>query len=226
MELDQEIMEKLLDYLLKRQTPSNYTQEILKDEKGLYEALDWLKEFLKMFMDDYQTWRLEEDEEAKEQAQMLQKKKSKEEEKEGVVTIAVEELPYRDEETRKFLQDVFQKTFPKIIQAILMYAHLREEYKKMVQKINEELMQIVLIILKSKDDFLFILRKLKKEFKLNTTTTQKKEIIILWFTELFKAFQEELIDDHQDVFEMLIDNIDFNEQNLMKRILELLCMLS
>ena len=37
----------------------------------------------------------------------------------------------------------------------------------------------------------------------------------MWFTELFKAFQEELIDEHQDVFKSLIDNLDFKEQNVL-----------
>lgn len=33
----------------------------------------------------------------------------------------------------------------------------------------------------------------------------------MWFSELFKTFGEELIDEHQDVFEILIDNMDFND---------------
>lgn len=37
----------------------------------------------------------------------------------------------------------------------------------------------------------------------------------MWFTELFKNFQEELIDLHQDVFQNLIDNLDFSEQNVL-----------
>jgi len=53
-----------------------------------------------------------------------------------------------------------------------------------------------------------------------------KEVIIIWFTELFKAHQEALLDNNQDVFESLIDNLNFNEQSVSTKILELLCMLS
>ena len=48
----------------------------------------------------------------------------------------------------------------------------------------------------------------------------------MWFTKLFNDFQEELIDKQTNVFEDLIKNFDFQEQNLVNKVLELLCMLS
>ena len=50
-----------------------------------------------------------------------------------------------------------------------------------------------------------------------------KEIIITWFTELFKAFQEELIDRQTDVFEQLINSLDFSEQNVRGYVDHYLC---
>jgi hypothetical protein len=46
MELDKEIIGKLLDFLLKK-------KEHEKEEKGIYEGLVWLKDFLGMFEEDF-----------------------------------------------------------------------------------------------------------------------------------------------------------------------------
>ncbi len=37
-------------------------------------------------------------------------------------------------------------------------------------------------------------------------------MIIYWFTELFKEFQEEIIDNYNDIFDELINSLDFNEE--------------
>ena len=42
-----------------------------------------------------------------------------------------------------------------------------------------------------------------------------KEIIIIWFTELFKHFQEEIIDNYNDIFDELINSLDFSDANVM-----------
>ena len=53
-----------------------------------------------------------------------------------------------------------------------------------------------------------------------------KELIIQWFSKLFTDFQVELIDKQTDVFEQLINSIYLKEQDLVSKVLSLLCMLS
>jgi hypothetical protein len=43
---------------------------------------------------------------------------------------------------------------------------------------------------------------------------------------MFQAFEEQLIDKQTDVFEQLINSLDFSEQMLVNKVLGLLCMLS
>jgi len=96
--------------------------------------------------------------------------------------------------------------------------------------INEKLLSFVLGTNKQRGDFENIFHELKKQFKGGdhpiagstgggpsaksahpSVSVRTKEIIITWFTDLFKAFQEELIDKQTDVFEQLINSLDFSE---------------
>lgn len=57
-----------------------------------------------------------------------------------------------------------------------------------VSKINEKLREFVLgTMINKRGDFENIFHELKKQFK-DSRTAKTKEIIITWFTELFKAF--------------------------------------
>lgn len=42
---------------------------------------------------------------------------------------------------------------------------------------------------------------------------------------MFQTYSETLFDEHQDVFEGLIVNLNFENSNLVKRIMNLVCML-
>lgn len=43
---------------------------------------------------------------------------------------------------------------------------------------------------------------------------------------MFRNFSEELIDKHSDIFDNLIENLDFDQTELVTQIMELVCMLS
>ena len=87
-------------------------------------------------------------------------------------------------------------------------------------------MKTVIQILNNKDEFEYIFRKLKKEFSQSKSSGETQEAIIQWYTQLFKEFSEDLIDLHQDIFEGLIENLNFDNSRLVKRIMFLVCMLS
>lgn len=60
-----------------------------------------------------------------------------------------------------------------------------------------------------------------------TSATSAKEVVIRWYKVLFEKLSEELLSNQQsNVFSGLIANLKFEEAELSKRILELLCMLS
>jgi hypothetical protein len=70
-----------------------------------------------------------------------------------------------------------------------------------------------------------IFTRLKTEFKKPNNHSQTYEAIIFWYTQMFKTFSESLFDQHQDIFEGLIVNLDFRNANLVKKIMTLVCML-
>ena len=94
---------------------------------------------------------------------------------------------------------------------ILSYSNkIKMDYSQIVGDINDTFLTLVLGTMVNKSEFQNIFNELKKQFK-ESNTAQTKEIIIVWFTELFKAFQEELIDRQTDVFEELINSLNFHE---------------
>ena len=112
--------------------------------------------------------------------------------------------------------------FPKIIEVVLKYSSTNKmEYMNYVNNINDTLFELVLGTMINKTEFQNIFGELKKQFKetktvrfdlLTLSQAKTKEIVITWFAELFKAFQEELIDKQTDVFDELINSLDFSEQ--------------
>ena len=63
---------------------------------------------------------------------------------------------------------MFNNHFPDIIEIILIYIqNPQEKLQKSAQEINKNLLNLVLTIIKDKDDYNAILNKLKSEFKEN-----------------------------------------------------------
>lgn len=52
--------------------------------------------------------------------------------------------------------------FPKILQTIMHFTLNKEDYTIQVTEVNSKLLKIVLKILKNKNDFKYIFKKLKK----------------------------------------------------------------
>lgn len=97
----------------------------------------------------------------------------------------------------------------------------------MVEDINQRLLATVIQIFDTKEQYEFIFMRLKKEFKTDSiNTSQTQEAIIQWYTKMFQTYSETLFDTHQDIFEGLIENLNFDNSSLVKRIMYLVCMLS
>ena len=67
------------------------------------------------------------------------------------------------QEQKKFLDKIFKEQFPDIIEIILIYSQ-RKQFQELVQKINKRVLKLVLEIMKDKNDFENIFKKLKNEF--------------------------------------------------------------
>ena len=126
---------------------------------------------------------------------------------------------------------MYKEQFPDIISTILRLKHSRkindERCKQLVENINGRFLKTVIMILTDKDEFENIFKRLKKEYDdVQKYSGDKQEAIIQWYTELFKEFSEELIVQHQDIFQGLIVNLNFDNSRLVKRIMLLVCMMS
>lgn len=85
-----------------------------------------------------------------------------------------------------------ENVFPKIIHCVLYYINIDDsEFNKLVIHINDKLLALVLTVMKTDIDFGHIMHRLKHSFK--TLYPKTKEIIIMWFTELFKNYSEDMI---------------------------------
>ena len=67
-------------------------------------------------------------------------------------------------EQKKFLNSIFKEQFPDIIEIILIYSQ-RNKFSEVVNEINKKVQQLVLDIMKDKQDFENIFKKLKNEFR-------------------------------------------------------------
>ena len=126
---------------------------------------------------------------------------------------------------------MYMKQFPDIISTILRLKHSKKindiDCKKLVENINGRFLRTVIQILADKDEFEYIFHRLKKEYdEVQRQGGEKQEAIIQWYTELFKEFSEDLIEQHQDIFQGLIINLNFENSRLVKRIMLLVCMMS
>ena len=138
---------------------------------------------------------------------------------------------YLDQGTNKLLRAMYTKQFPDIISTILRLKHSKKindiDCKRLVENINGRFLRTVIQILSERDEFEHIFHRLKKEYEqVQRQGGEKQEAIIQWYTELFKEFSEDLIEQHQDVFQGLIINLNFENSRLVKRIMNLVCMMS
>ena len=62
------------------------------------------------------------------------------------------------------MKEMFEKHFPDIIEIILIFIQ-KARFKDVVNNINALMLQLVLTIMKDKNDFNFILNKLRNEFR-------------------------------------------------------------
>lgn len=102
----------------------------------------------------------------------------------------------------------------------------------MVFEINKVVVKLVLEIMKDKNDFENIIKKLKNEFKGDKNQlhfqdqANTKEIVVNWYIVLFNNFDNDLVDSHKDIFITLIESINFQYPSLVQKIIDLVCMLS
>jgi len=96
----------------------------------------------------------------------------------------------------------------------------------LAREINQGFLKAMIELLTESDQFAHVFARLKKTFHDSKKDHYKKTLIIWWYTQLFKNFEEDLIDKHQDIFDNLIDNLDFTQHELTTQIMELVCMLS
>mgnify|MGYP006104150437 CR=1 FL=1 len=208
LELDKEIIVELNKFLKDLKAPVM--------GKGLYEALYWLNKFIQYFEDDYNIWLEEAQDMLREQLDDLS-----------------EEDQFILQEQKKFLDKIFKEQFPDIIEIILIYSQ-RKQFQELVQKINKRVLKLVLEIMKDKNDFENIFKKLKNEFTNEKNSkgvfqreqANTREIIVNWYIVLFKNFDMNLIDTNKDIFITLIESINFEFPSLVQKIIDLVCMLS
>lgn len=114
--------------------------------KGQYEALYWLNKFINYFEKDYNLWL---------------------EECKDLFTTPEDELDEEDKELKhgqkKFMDDMFYKQFPAVIEIILIYSQ-KNKCSDLVHDINKKVLQLVLEIMKDENDFENIFKTLKAEF--------------------------------------------------------------
>ena len=79
------------------------------------------------------------------------------------------------------------------------------------------MLRLVLEIIKDKNDFDNIFKKLKNESRTNKNIpgvstkdrANTREIVVRWYKTIFENFDTDLIDSNKDIYVTEIDNIDF-----------------
>jgi hypothetical protein len=120
--------------------------------------------------------------------------------------------------------------FPDLISTIVRLKNsnkISPANSKIVEDLNQKLLKTVILICKTKEEYESIFKRLKEEFRQESrNTSQTQEAIIQWYTMMFQTYSETLFDTHQDIFDQLIENLNFDNSSLVKRIMYLVCMLS
>lgn len=121
--------------------------------KSLFIALDWLDHFVDFFRQDY--------------LQLLEENK---------------EL---DQQSQEILRQVYTQIIPDLISIIMRLKNsskIDPRTTQVVEKLNKRLLETVLQIFLTKDQYEFIFTRLKKEFKGPKNNSQTYEAIIHWYT--------------------------------------------
>jgi hypothetical protein len=149
LELDRDIIVKLNKFL------KTYPVEggVVDMEKGHYMALTWLRDFIQHFEVDYNIWQ----EDCKDMLETASADLS-------------EDSKRQKEDQRHFMNEMFQKQFPDVIEIILIYTQ-KKHFKDVVNQINTLMLQLVLNIMKDKNDLSEVLNKLRNEFKMKVSDT-------------------------------------------------------
>lgn len=103
--------------------------------------------------------------------------------------------------------------YPNIIEIILGQNEPQRmgdtDCRALASDINRGFLVALIELLPESSQHEHIFLRLKKTFHESKQNHDKKRNIIWWYTQLFKNFAEDLIDKHQDIFDNLIDNLDF-----------------
>jgi hypothetical protein len=233
VDLDIEILKKILKFLLKKKN--------LDIEKSRYVAMNWLEDFLKYFNDDL----LRESphinqEEKKEDDQFFYGLKDDElpdfgrdneaiEEAKGEEDKGEEIIEEEEKDGNQYKEDITTELgtnlFPNMLQCILYYINTENsDLVSKLHKINTSLQKLVMKVLKNKTELEPILICLRKNFIRGKVKT--KEIAIGWFTELFKHYSDKLLSKEDEILSNIIQSINFKESRLTESVLQLLCLVS
>jgi hypothetical protein len=81
------------------------------------------------------------------------------------------------------------------------------------------MLNLVLSIMKDKNDFDNIFKKLKNESRLSSKSVSKnrsntRKIVVKWYKNIFESFDTDMIDSYRDIYVNEIDNINFEFHDL------------
>lgn len=229
IELDIQILRKILKFLLKKKS--------LEIDQSRYLAIIWLEEFLKFFNEDlvkevaFETFKDEETvfyESNEDSAHFGTEEEIKEEEEK----VKEEETKDVDAERAEMREELGTRLFPEMLSWILYYINTdNSEVVGRLSKINTSLQKLVIIInlkinssTNNKNELEAILIWLRKNFIKGKVKT--KEISIGWFTELFKHYSDKLLSKDDEILSNVIQSINFKESKLTESVLNLLWLMS
>ena len=87
-------------------------------------------------------------------------------------------------------KNMFNYEFPIMIKITMLYSYKinrKEDLTRLVESINNKLLDLVIHVIQDKEDIGQIFQQLKKEFKVSKTALTK-EYIIRWYAQLFEKF--------------------------------------
>ncbi|CDW85005.1 vac14p [Stylonychia lemnae] len=247
--LENQIIDTLLAHLLRKNPDQSQNQH----ELSKLEALIWLREFLIFFQKDFHEIAQEQEESQQRKFNEMVLKQEKQDQEHAnqnhqLVTLESMNSEFQQEfsqnedpmimppiddnvnldylDAKSIVENNFERQYPAIIKVIVKYANIvKGDYLRVVEMINSTLLSLLIQTMDSKDEFQYIFNELKRQFR-DSKTTKTKDIILDWFIELFKEFQEDIIEFYNDIFDELISSLNFQEQNIVNKVLELLSMLS
>ncbi|CDW77902.1 vac14 family protein [Stylonychia lemnae] len=239
VQLDKKIINKLLKFLLKNQKDKLVSSNLMPQEGSKLEALFWLRDFLTFFKTDFSRWQVEEQmmiqqnqirqkqyEEQKLQTQNSgQSLKVQEEEKSdpanrSLMTPLDDSMMQEQSASRKFIEKIFQKIFPRIIEVILKYSSWqKQDCQQTIQEINDQLLELVLGTMINKSEFQNIFGELKKQFKESQTLVNKVLELLCMLSKKNEKYLKKIIKKLIERFSGLKDM----NQDKMNQVIYVLC---